>query len=72
MTIILTGVFTARYAGWCNLEHCEKNSGRIQQGDACQHVDDLLYHLGCARRVERGQTDPLCEDCYCYHVGQCA
>lgn len=70
MAILEMGVFTARYAGYCNLATCERHN-EIQQGDACQYLDELIYHLVCARRVVRGQSEPLCTDCYLYHVGEC-
>lgn len=69
-TIILTGVFTARYRGRCALDTCERG-GVIEQGSTAQYADAELYHLACARRVERGDTAPLCKDCYLYHVGEC-
>lgn len=64
--------FTARYAGTCALATCEKNRGDIEQGDAVMYSGDELMHQRCAARVSRGETDPYCGTCFCYHVGDCA
>jgi hypothetical protein len=70
MAILIKGVFTAKYHGYCSLETCERG-GKIQQGDAAQYLNKFIYHMACARRVERGDTAPLCTDCYLYHRGEC-
>lgn len=60
--------FNAKYQGRCALPTCERRN-EIEQGDVCQYVDGELMHMVCARRVERGQAEKLCPDCYCYHAG---
>lgn len=68
VTKISTGRFSAKYVGRCSLDTCEKRN-EIDLGDACEYVDDELYHLTCAGRVKRGEQ--LCGDCQCYHAGEC-
>lgn len=63
--------FNARYGGRCSLMTCERKF-EIEIGDVCQYVNGEIMHHACARRWVRGQAAPLCQSCYCYHVGECA
>jgi hypothetical protein len=67
----LSDEFNAKYRGWCALQTCERRQ-EIEQGDVCQYVDGHLMHMVCARRVQRGQSENLCADCFQYHnSGEC-
>ena len=65
-----TQAFTAKYSGRCALDTCERR-GEIEPGDAVRYIDNELMHSRCANRTDRGDTNPLCTKCYCYHVGDC-
>ena len=62
--------FNARYGGRCPFDDCERQH-IIEIGDVVLYSGDELMHLRCARRVERGETAPLCVECFCYHNGEC-
>lgn len=72
MTIDISDEFIAKYRGRCTLDACEHHHGDIDPGDLCCFVDGEIHHSRCAKRVQRGQSDPLCPTCWTYHRGACA
>lgn len=58
-------VFTARYDGHCG------GGDLISAGEQVCHYGGETWHEDCAARDCEPPSEPLCDECWTYHRGEC-